>query len=168
MGPLKIILDAGIVSNRSPNCIFITHSHVDHSWNLPLIYGARTTLIKGYENLGGRPVFAPSSAWPIIKQLEQCCHNLSVGYIEDTEDIMKEQRVAPFIVTSNQKYDNIPGLKGIVVETFECYHPSQTVGYGFCTEVQKLKQEYQNLKGPEIGKLKKSGEIGRASCRERV
>jgi len=156
LNPLRIVLDAGVVTNRHPNAIFITHSHVDHSWNLPWIYGARTPL-KGYENLQGRPVFAPKSAWPMLTQLEHACHNLSVGFMEDLPTIMVEQRVAPFLVGCGETLTDIQGLKGIVVETLQCYHPAETVGYGFSIEVQKLKAEFSSLTGKEIGLLKKKG-----------
>lgn len=100
----------------------------------------------------------------------KACHNLSVGKMDDGIDIMKEQRVAPFMVSAGDSLDEIPGLKGkrlstwvtgawsqtgLQVEVLTCYHPAESVAYGFSTVVMKLKLEYQGLSGKEIGELKR-------------
>jgi len=157
--PLNILLDAGVVTNKNPNVVFITHSHVDHCWNLPWIYGCRTPKLKGYENLPGRPVYAPHSAWSALVQLERACHNLSQGnmdseLLKDT-DILQEQRTYPTFAKPGIIYNDIPGLIGIQVETLHCYHPADCIGYGFSTVTQKLKKEYQSLPPKEIAELRK-------------
>lgn len=40
-----------------------------------------------------------------------------------------------------------------------CYHPAETVAYGFSTVTMKLKPEYQGLSGKEIGQLKKDSKL---------
>jgi hypothetical protein len=92
--------------------------------------------------------------------------------MEDDVDIMKEQRVAPFIVSAGQVFEDIPGLKGssflvlvlmtvgIHLEVLTCYHPAESVGFGFSTSVMKLKPEYQSLPGKEIGQLKRNSMSG--------
>lgn len=158
--PLNIVLDAGMVTNRTPNAIFITHSHVDHSWQLPWIFGCRTAKIKGFEHLAGRPVVAPASAWPMLCQLEQACHNLSVGNMDEDgwsqDKILQEQGVHPIRVQAGQRIE-VPGLKDVEVQTMPCYHPAETVAFGFTEMKEKLKIEYQGLAGKDIGTLRKQG-----------
>eukprot|EP01125_Pyxidicula_operculata_P014704 TRINITY_DN492_c0_g1_i3.p1 TRINITY_DN492_c0_g1~~TRINITY_DN492_c0_g1_i3.p1 ORF type:complete len:312 (-),score=34.16 TRINITY_DN492_c0_g1_i3:78-1013(-) len=160
LSPLNVVLDAGVVTNKNPTAIFITHSHVDHSWNLPWIFGCRTPKLKGYEDLPGRPVFAPSSAWPMLMQLELACHNLSLGSMEDDKigwGVFEAQRTLPTLVEAGKTLIAQPGLKDVQIEVLKCYHPAETVAFGFCMQSNKLKPEYQGLPGKEIGKLKQSG-----------
>jgi len=158
--PINILLDAGVVTNKYPTSVFITHSHVDHSWNLPWIYGCRTPKLKGHETLPGRPVYAPSSAWPMLAQLERACQNLSHGNMGSEElkdtDIFQAQRTYPSIVKAGKIINDLPGLNGIQLETLHCYHPAECVGYGFSTVTQKLKKEYQSLPSKEIAELRKN------------
>jgi len=158
LSPLNIVLDAGMVTNRIPVSLFMTHSHVDHSWNLPIIYGCRTPKIKGFETLTGRPVYAPKSAWPMVQQMEQCVENLSSGLMEDLGvEILGKQGISPVLVSAGDNFLNPPGLQNVFIETFPCYHTTETIAYGFSKVVMKLKSEYAKLEGKEIGQLRKKG-----------
>lgn len=42
--PLNVVLDIGLATYRSPKCIFLTHSHTDHSSCIEYIYTNRTKL----------------------------------------------------------------------------------------------------------------------------
>ena len=66
------------------------------------------------------------------------------------------QSTHPFIVKPGTTRE-IPGLKNIRVEIVEGYHRVQSLGYGFNTVTQKLKQEFKHLPGKEIGNLRKQG-----------
>ena len=66
--PLKIVLDAGLSTYKSPKAIFITHSHTDHSTHIPDIYTTRTTPFKGQEHLVGRPIIMPTYMLSLIER----------------------------------------------------------------------------------------------------
>jgi ribonuclease Z len=68
-----------------------------------------------------------------------------------------------FSLTSMGKLKNISNLGSfknkntINVETFKCHHTVPCVGYGFSENKQKLKEEYKQLPGKEIAKLRMDG-----------
>lgn len=59
-----------------------------------------------------------------------------------------------------QPHTNFPlSTKGadLDIEVFECDHPIPTISYRISETKQKLKEEYLQLHGREIGKLQKEG-----------
>ena len=45
---LNIMLDCDISRKKTPNVIFISHSHIDHICALPTVFKSRTQLLKKY------------------------------------------------------------------------------------------------------------------------
>eukprot|EP01087_Luapelamoeba_hula_P021677 TRINITY_DN7620_c0_g2_i1.p1 TRINITY_DN7620_c0_g2~~TRINITY_DN7620_c0_g2_i1.p1 ORF type:complete len:322 (-),score=74.35 TRINITY_DN7620_c0_g2_i1:143-1108(-) len=139
---LRWFLDAGVpTSQLKPECVFITHSHTDHSQMLALLVGREKPM----------HVFAPEKAVPFIRdyvaslnrmnQMESDYVDRSAGYIWHGV-----QEGASFRVPSQQKYS---------VEVIDCIHAVTSVGYLFSESRTKLKAEYRALSGREIGAIKK-------------
>lgn len=165
--PLNIVLDAGLATYRNPKCIFISHSHTDHTTRLPDIYTGRTQPAKGQEGLNGRPVIMPQACVPIIKKYLESIVDLAWGKLDACKEmaenevceavsVWKIQSTYPMGVEVGQVI-TVPGLDKISVDILPCYHSVTSVGYGFSSISQKLKNEYRGLSGKEIGNLRKRG-----------
>ena len=158
--PLRIILDCGLSTYMNPKAVFMSHRHTDHSTALPNILTSRSKIIKGQEDLIGRPVFMPKEAVPKILLLEKAIIALSKSKINENdfsnpEWIWKKQGVHPIGVLPFEKYE-IPGIPNIIMETFPSYHDVDSIGYGFSLKKQKLKDEYLELTKNKEGQKKLS------------
>ena len=153
-----INLDAGIEQRSSSNSIFISHSHVDHSWNFPLCTCSRFKVPKGCQKLSGTPLYAPKSAIPLLDKLQETCLDLAKGRITgmSSEAIQNKQNYHPFGVSAGELYD-LPALPKVKLEVLPAYHPAESVGFGFSTTTNKLKKEYRGMKGKEIKALRDEG-----------
>lgn len=156
--PLNIIIDGGMSSYKTPNAIFVTHSHTDHTLSLPCLTSRRDAKIKdGYR---GTPIIShPNTIWKIHK-LMHISHVLSENFgmyidVNDTEQVEIRQgyhcvpcKVGDFI--------ELPQVPNISVEVLQGYHANMTsLGYGFNMIVKKIKVEYKDLSRDEIVKLRK-------------
>lgn len=149
---LDVMLDCGLPTNFTPEHIFITHCHCDHSWELPRmlldINDVKTLSTKKVK------VFIP----------EQTA-KLTVDYIHSAFVFSKSNPKHTRIHTKYELNGVINGQKIEVsirnhrwlVEIIECNHSVPTVGYGFSEIRKKLKPEYENLSGKEIGDLRRAG-----------
>ncbi len=143
---LNIMLDAGPQNFNKPDHIFITHTHFDHICGLPL------TMIGDEHGKHIFNIYAPAESEKFIRSYINsgfslnACHGVNVKTwyefhpMKHTLEFITKIRKKPF-----------------QVETFECIHKVPTVGYGFSQITDKLKPEYSNLEGREIGKLRKEG-----------
>ena len=195
---MNVVLDIGLSTNKTPKCIFLTHSHTDHPDQIANIYKfGKIKSGKNKEGLVGIPLVMSEHCVPLIKrQLENVvdwsrgvhnfCQKLeeelnydkSVKEGEDPSDaenrgiVWNIHATHPYIANPGMVLNDIPGLNGIEVEVLSCFpssnseeldqnwkfssnHSVPSQGYGFNTVSNKLKQEFQGLKGQEIGKLKK-------------
>ena len=157
--PLKIVLDAGLSTYKSPKAIFITHSHTDHSTHIPDIYTTRTTPFKGQEHLVGRPIIMPTYMLSLIERTLSNTIDLANGVLDycknKNENIWEVQSTHPFCIETGNTYE-IPGLPNIKVEILKGYHSVQSVGYGFSVITNKLKEVYKNIPKNDIIRLKKN------------
>ena len=131
--PLRIVLDAGMVTYWTPKAIFLTHSHCDHTLALPCIVSYRDKPIqnksftregdlcgKAVENpLCGTPVYMPSNCIPKIQKLMEAVIDLSDNndtfvYDGDQELIWRRQGYHPFVASPGDIF-NIPGIANIEV-----------------------------------------------------
>lgn len=145
--PEKIVLDAGLGTQRQPKAVYITHKHIDHTGSLPYILSGRSGLRPVYmvkEVLGPMVAFQNAIRW--------FCEDDSGEPDRDTA--LAKQGCDPHIVEPGMTFG---ASKTLYVEVLAAYHETPSVGYGFGRIKQKLKQEYANLSGPEIGKLRKAG-----------
>lgn len=141
---LNILLDCGTYTYRSPKAIFITHSHADHSWLLPYIITCRSNLT---------PVYMPIDAKDRIRNYLESTRSLHSDPDPDVNAIWKSQKCIPKTHSSNEKF-RPSELPNIEVETLNCYHVCETIGFGFNTVTKKLKNEYVNLPKEELKHLK--------------
>lgn len=164
--PLKIMLDAGMTTSQIPHAIVMTHSHCDHSLNLPTILTGRQRPVKGQEGLCGKPVYLPESCLQPIQRLMEGVILLSDNdtgnenpYVnfKNPEEIHRRQGYHPIVVKSYQKI-KIPGIKNIEMEILPAYHNTESVGYGFSSLKNKLKPELHKLGKEGIIAARKRGE----------
>jgi ribonuclease BN (tRNA processing enzyme) len=160
INPLKITLDGGVTTSINPIATVITHSHCDHTLNLPTLYTYRNNKVKGQDHLLGRPIYMPKACnIPIQKLMESVIllsdndPNIPKIDLSIKENIWIRQGYHPIIVKPN---DHIPiyGIPNLNLEILHAYHNTETLGYGFYTTKNKLKNEYKNYTQQEIINLK--------------
>jgi len=146
---LGVMLDGGLSASYAPEHIFITHTHSDHIASLPfhLYSSSENRIIQ---------IYAP----------EESCPNLST-MIKSITDINENYINPEFADVSNKYYELIPlkpgklqlyiNKKKFVIDIIQCHHGIPCLGYGFSEVRNKLKEEYINLTGKEIGDLRKKG-----------
>lgn len=143
---LKFVLDAGMIINKQPKGIFITHAHNDHSQMLPFILSCRSKLT---------PVFMPTDAYEPIKLLLSATKALADSKVVDYGDKIFDMQKCD---VKTVKYQDKIIMNDIQIEILKCYHSCESVGYGFSTTRKKLKKEFVNLPKEEIMKIKNFSE----------
>jgi len=142
---LNIMLDAGLSANLNPDHIFVTHTHTDHSANLPFhLYSVNQ--IK---------VYVPEESLNKFKNYVESGHNLSTE--SDDAEYDSSDSYLFVKVKAGDKFQIEQRGQKIEMETIQCYHTVPCVGYGFIEKRFKLKEEYLGLTGKEIVQLKKDG-----------
>ena len=153
---LGLMLDAGLsIAKVTINHMLITHCHSDHIATLPFH-------IYSYKENEKIKIYIPKGIEKHIKDFIEITYLLSSHTFPEEEGIKREDLylynfyeliiVEPgMILDINIKKSNF-GL-----EIFKCYHQVPCVGYGVYNIRKKLKEEYVNLKGKEIGELRKKG-----------
>jgi ribonuclease Z len=143
---MDMMLDAGtVVTATKFRRIFVTHSHNDHSLQIPLMYSA-------------------SSPAPVDIYVP----NESLRYFDaylTSAQLLNDHGDEKAIATCARRYS----LHGVVekqiidlnntyrVEIISCYHTIPCVGYAFYEKRSKLKSDYSHLTGKQIQELKKQG-----------
>lgn len=153
---LEAMFDGGLSSPYCMSHIFITHGHSDHTANLPFhIYNNKeNSKIK---------VYVPKEIASNIKNFIETCYILSsdVDFAAlniKNEDLYLYKYYDLITVTPGDLLDISMKNKKYSVEIIKCYHSVPCVGYGFIEKRQKLKNEFKNLCGKEIGELRKKGQ----------
>jgi ribonuclease Z len=143
---MDMMLDAGtVVTTAKARRLFVTHSHSDHSYQIPLMYstGSPTPL----------DIYVPNESLPYFD-----AYLTSAQLLNDNGD---EKAIA----TCAKRY-TLHGVldKQIIeldntysVEIISCHHTVPCVGYAFHEKRSKLKGEYAHLTGKQIQELKKQG-----------
>lgn len=145
---LNLLLDAGPQSFNKPDCILISHTHIDHVACLPL------TLIEDVHSDHTVEIYGPSAAETHIKNYVYSMFSLNAmaninhcpgwfGY--NAVDAHQE----PFSLMLNKTE--------LVIEVFECDHAVPTVSYGISEIKTKLREEFIGLTGKEIAKIRSEG-----------
>lgn len=142
---LRICLDAGHCCGRQTEYVFVTHSHSDHAYDL------------GY--------MARRSKGSVI-----CCPTESVSYIDNyiragislnacmplEEELLPAYRLKG--VSGGDSFTfHCEKSAEYACRVVQCSHAVPCVGYGFSEVRSKLKEEYKNLPGKDIGQLKRQG-----------
>jgi ribonuclease BN (tRNA processing enzyme) len=176
LSPLNILLDCGLSTYRSPKCMFLTHTHTDHSAQSTNIYTPRSKPLNGQNKLVGRPFVMHNSIFDIMEKLFCSYADLANGQlnsVNEKDSVWKMSGAHPFVITNEKRefdFDKrsdvtevhgniitIPGLYKLNVEILNCYHRTPCIGYGFITVSNKLKEKYKKLNSKEIRDLRLSG-----------
>jgi len=143
---LKIGLDAGGCRGRQPPYVFLTHSHTDHSCDIPYLYSRKE----------GATIYCP-------KENVDYLNNYIRSEIElNACDKIKEELLPPSQLIPVDAGDNVHfGTKSnpnqYRVHVIKCIHAVPCVGYLFSEKLSKLKEQYKNLTGKDLGALRKEG-----------
>lgn len=138
------IFDAG---TPIPTClryhnIFITHGHFDH-------LGAITPII-GRRNLQDLPpanVFVPAPLKDPLETIFEQWWEIGGG----------KGPKYPIKIHAHKIGDEIKIRQGIVANAVRTYHRIPSLGWSIKRTTNRLKEEFKNLQGKEIGELKKKG-----------
>ena len=162
---LRIMLDAGLSANVSPEYIMITHCHSDHCANVPYHLYACNKKIS---------IFAPKESHKNIDRYIKTAYLMSanvedeslldvtqlydvIPVVDSVMDIMVGTKTEQYTDENGNQQMRSKGGKSIKVEIINCDHSVPCVGYGLSETRTKLKPEYEELKGREIGELRKNG-----------
>lgn len=140
---LGVLLDVGmpIRSFAGTDTIFLSHGHGDHAGSLFSLLGMRGLLHKK----APARVFAPSA---IVDDLRTAI---------DAMSRLQRHDLAADLVPVNPG-DEVQLRKDLWVRAFRTHHPVPSLGYLFFDRVQKLKAEFADLPGQEIGERRRRGE----------
>ena len=140
---LSTMLDVGAAprSFAGVNQLFLSHGHVDHA-------GALSTFL-GLRALSGRRdplrVFMPAE---IVDHMMDALRAMSA---------MQRWELAIEPVGMVPKQEHV--LKGdLRVRAFRTFHPVPSLGYSFFRRINKLRPEFADLPGDEIGARRKAGD----------
>lgn len=140
---LDVLLDVGVPprSAASVTRLFVSHGHVDHLGALPALLGIRG-LVGVREKLR---VYAPA----VIEDV-----------IHDTLAAISRMHRWPLEVdlTPMQPGDEVHLHADLYARAFRTYHSLPSLGYLFFRRVNKLRPEFRDLPGPEIGRRRRAGE----------
>jgi ribonuclease Z len=139
----KIMFDAGLKSPFNPEHIFISHTHRDHIGELYDILSHITT----------RPtVYVPKGAEPLVQNylnsMKQMC-SMDAKAVHNRCDIVE--------VKDGDQFNIVANKTKLRINIFKTDHSIESVGFAFSEHRSRLKPEYKELSGLEIGKIRKSG-----------
>ncbi len=137
------IFDAGMAlrSFAGAECLFLSHAHVDHSGALPAFLGIRALVGKQ----APLKVFMPREIAADVQEILEAWTRLQ------RYDLRVDARpISPG--------DELPFRNDYVVRGFRTHHPVPSLGYEFVRKTRRLRVEYTGLPGPEIARLRKSGD----------
>ena len=116
---LNIMLDAGISSNSNPDYIFVTHTHSDHSANLPFhLYSPNKVSI-----------YVPEESLNKFSKFVESAHKLNTQ--TDDEEYHRADCYSFIGVKPKERSTLLLNGTKIELEVIQCYHSVPCVGYGF-------------------------------------
>lgn len=139
---LDVLLDAGTAlrCGAAARHLFLSHAHLDHIGALAALIGMR-----GLMDVPPPTIYAPAQAAagiPAILDAFSALHRWPL----DCE------------VVGLEAGDEVQLRRDLWVRAFETFHPVPSLGYLFFDRVQKLRPEFLDLPGPEIGRRRRAGE----------
>lgn len=161
----KILLDAGVACDVKNTLLCITHTHTDHTLNLPVVctpWRPITAICNEHTH---------STLVPFMQSVDNMCDSgegagdsgeVTEGAkgtegTGESEGGNNNNQSATFVPVKNGDSFSAPNIKGMWIDTFHCYHTVECTAYGFSDVRNKLKQEYAGISGKELGQLRKQG-----------
>ncbi len=138
---LKLYFDAGLCTRRTPESLLLTHSHSDHSFQVPCLAMGRRHVCK---------VYCPTAVVQPLRLLCKASQSLNdcVALVED--DVVRCKGIEPGDTIQH---------KNITIKVVKCYHTVPCVGFQLIEHKKVLKDEYRHLKSNDIRELKHKGVV---------
>lgn len=160
---LKWVFDCGALvlgGCSEPVHIFLTHTHADH-----------ITFLPHFQNENNPPsIHVPAEALPFIEAFLQA-HQALIEMAPTTTGNQKKKALChlyPAIPNQEFRVRQRGGVEYVIIP-IQAEHRIICNGYSIFRVRKRLKEEYANLPGHEIGKLRKQGTVGLyQECREPV
>jgi ribonuclease Z len=146
---LDILLDAGLDVQKAHKHIFITHQHLDHVIYLP-------QYIMNIEDQQEINIISSPNILNNIKDYVASALRMSqsIPLSLSNDILLKKSKTYLKPITEQNNYQFIHGKDRWSVEYIKCFHGVESIGFGFNIQKIKLKEEYSELSGKEIKKLK--------------
>lgn len=141
ISPLKIFLDAGVMSQYEPNLVLITHGHNDH-------VGELYNILIGNSRKFKVPIVSTPKLIKLIGNFLNANASMNRGFND------KYQKWEPIGLVNKERF--IIQGKTISVEPFEMDHSVESIGFGISEIREKLKPEFANNEMYELLELKKT------------
>jgi ribonuclease BN (tRNA processing enzyme) len=144
ISPLKIFLDAGVISQYEPNLILISHGHNDHVGELYNILIGNTRKFKV-------PIVSTPNMIKLIGNFLNANMSMNRGHTD------KYHKWDPIGLVNKHRF-NIQG-KNIEIQAYLMDHSVESIGFGISEIRDKLKQEYIDKPVEELIEIKKTYKI---------
>jgi len=132
--PHKILLDAGLCTSQKVDHVFLSHQHVDHVHNLPLVCSRHKPELNN--------IYLPNDSKDVVTKFFRVVNELSRPTLESLEDDHAMFAHQNIMIHGCKPGDwiNIPA-KNLAVEVLEAHHDVPCHGYGFNTVKSVVKAE---------------------------
>lgn len=140
---LGVLLDVGLAPRGfcGADRIFLSHGHADHLSGLHGLLGVRGMMRKP----SPPRVFLPAE---IVEPVQR-----SLAALSEIQRFDLEFEPVPM-----RPGDEVDLGRGLWVRAFRTHHSVPSLGYQFFRRVKKLRAEFADLSGAEIGRRRKAGE----------
>jgi ribonuclease Z len=138
---LDVLFDAGTALRRGAGAanLFLSHAHVDHVGALPALLGMR-----GLVGLPPPTIYAPAE---VARGLPDALRGFSALHRWSLD----------CTVVGLEAGDEVQLRRDLWVRAFRTFHPVPSLGYLFFNRVAKLRPEFRDLPGAEIGRRRQAG-----------
>ena len=140
---LRLMFDAGVPTKKNVGAVLLTHSHADHSFQIPCI-------AMGHRNPCS--VYCPVE---MVEPLRLMCR--ASQSLNDCTTLLTDDQVVACGVSPGDIFEHCVKKNKVFVRVVPCYHEVPSVGYELSQETQRLKPEFQGLEGSKLAALKKNG-----------
>jgi len=138
--PLKIFLDAGVISQYEPNLILITHGHCDH-------VGELYNILIGNSRKFKVPIVSTPNLIKLISNFLNANMSLNRGHPD------KYNKWDPIPIIDKHQF-SIQG-KTIEIKSYQMDHKVESIGFGISEIRNKLKPEFIDKTQQELIEIKK-------------